>query len=101
MAALRLLLLTTDPPTPTPRCRRCSDSTPSFLPFRTAFVALPGGIGTLDETVELMVLQQLNKLGTNYEVPIILMNYQGYWNGFMQVRKKYAFTTISLLSHFR
>jgi len=57
---------------------------------KTAFIALPGGIGTLDETIEILVLQQLNKLGTNYEVPVILMNYKvkgsdkGYWDGIMK-----------------
>ena len=51
---------------------------------RTACIALPGGIGTLDETIEILVLQQLNKLGTNYLVPVILMNYDGYWDGIMQ-----------------
>lgn len=51
---------------------------------RTAFIALPGGIGTLDEMVEILVLGQLNKLGTNYPIPMILMNYDGYWNGIMQ-----------------
>ena len=50
---------------------------------RTAFIALPGGIGTLDETIEILVLGQLNKLGTNYPVPIILMNYDGFWDGVM------------------
>ena len=51
---------------------------------KTAFIALPGGIGTLDEAVEILVLQQLNKLGTNYEVPVILMNYGGYWDGIIR-----------------
>lgn len=51
---------------------------------KTAFIALPGGIGTLDETVEILVLQQLNKLGTNYMVPVILINYNGYWDGIMK-----------------
>merc|ERR1719263_1986113 len=50
---------------------------------RTAFIALPGGIGTLDEVVEILVLGQLNKLGTNFPIPVILMNYDGYWDGLM------------------
>ena len=50
---------------------------------RTAFIALPGGIGTLDEAVEILVLGQLGKLGTNYQVPVILMNYDGYYDGVM------------------
>ncbi len=41
-----------------------------------AFIALPGGIGTLDEITEIMVL---NKLGYQ-DKPCILMNVCGFYN---------------------
>lgn len=40
-----------------------------------AFVVLPGGLGTLDETFEILTWKQL-KL---HDRPIILLNHQGYW----------------------
>lgn len=44
---------------------------------RTAIITTPGGFGTRDEFYEYVVLKQLNKLGTNFEVPIILINSNG------------------------
>ena len=44
-----------------------------------AFIALPGGIGTLDEVLEVMVANQLHHLGK----PMILMNLGGYYNPFL------------------
>lgn len=40
-----------------------------------AFVILPGGLGTLDETFEMMTWKQL-KL---HDKPIILVDHKGYW----------------------
>ncbi|KAH7287597.1 hypothetical protein KP509_32G064500 [Ceratopteris richardii] len=47
---------------------------------RTAFVALPGGLGTLDEIFEIMTLKQLDRIGSNYPVPFLLMNYDGFYS---------------------
>ena len=47
---------------------------------RTAIIVLPGGFGTIDEWSEYVVLKQLQKLGTNYTVPIIMMNYEGFFD---------------------
>ena len=41
-----------------------------------AFVSLPGGVGTLEETVEILTWAQL-KLHTK---PIILVNVRNYWD---------------------
>jgi len=41
-----------------------------------AFVALPGGIGTLEEVVEMMTWAQLGR----HEKPVLLANLGGFWN---------------------
>ena len=46
-----------------------------------AFVVLPGGLGTLDETFEMITWRQL-KL---HDKPIILVNYKNYWQPFMDL----------------
>lgn len=46
---------------------------------RTAFVALPGGIGTVDEIFEIITLKQLERIGSKYPVPFLLMNYGGFY----------------------
>jgi uncharacterized protein (TIGR00730 family) len=43
-----------------------------------AFVALPGGIGTLEEVVEMMTWAQLGR----HEKPILLANIDGFWEPF-------------------
>eukprot|EP00252_Welwitschia_mirabilis_P025881 TRINITY_DN8252_c0_g2_i1.p1 TRINITY_DN8252_c0_g2~~TRINITY_DN8252_c0_g2_i1.p1 ORF type:complete len:297 (+),score=36.20 TRINITY_DN8252_c0_g2_i1:29-919(+) len=45
----------------------------------TAFIGLPGGIGTLDEIFEILTLVQLERIGSRYPVPFILMNYDGFY----------------------
>jgi len=46
-----------------------------------AFVVLPGGIGTLDETFEMITWRQLRL----HDKPIILVNYKGYWQPFIDL----------------
>lgn len=41
-----------------------------------AFVALPGGVGTLEELVEQLTWLQLDR----HKKPILLANIKGYWN---------------------
>jgi uncharacterized protein (TIGR00730 family) len=41
-----------------------------------AFVALPGGIGTLEEVVEMMTWAQLDQ----HEKPILIVNINGFWD---------------------
>jgi uncharacterized protein (TIGR00730 family) len=40
-----------------------------------AFVTLPGGLGTLDETIEIMTWKQLGL----HDKPVILVDVAGYW----------------------
>lgn len=41
-----------------------------------AFIVLPGGLGTLDETFEILTWRQLGL----HSKPVILFNLNGYWN---------------------
>ncbi len=43
-----------------------------------AMVALPGGLGTLDETFEIITWKQLQQ----HAKPVVLINVNGYWNPF-------------------
>lgn len=40
-----------------------------------AFLVLPGGVGTMDETVEILTWRQLG----NHNKPILMMDLGGYW----------------------
>jgi uncharacterized protein (TIGR00730 family) len=46
-----------------------------------AFVALPGGIGTLEELVEQLTWAQLGR----HRKPIVIANIKGFWTSFLQV----------------
>lgn len=46
-----------------------------------AFVVLPGGLGTLDELLEVMTLRQLGFI----DKPIVLVDVDGYWQPFMRL----------------
>jgi uncharacterized protein (TIGR00730 family) len=46
-----------------------------------AFVALPGGIGTLEELVEQLTWSQLGQ----HRKPIVIANVKGFWNAFLEV----------------
>lgn len=44
-----------------------------------AFLILPGGIGTLEEAVEVLSWQQLNL----HDKPIVFLSDAGYWDGLL------------------
>lgn len=44
---------------------------------------LPGGFGTLDESFEVITWKQLGR----HEKPIIINNYQGYWNALVSLKE--------------
>lgn len=45
------------------------------------FVALPGGLGTLEEILEILTWAQLGI----HEKPVGLLNVEGYWNGLLEL----------------
>ncbi|CAI0374012.1 unnamed protein product [Linum tenue] len=51
---------------------------------RTAVVALPGGIGTLDEMFEILALIQLQRIGSELPVPFIVMNYDSFYKNLLE-----------------
>lgn len=46
-----------------------------------AFVALPGGIGTWDEVIEVLALKKLARL----DAPVVLANVEGYFDPLLQM----------------
>ncbi|CAK9308692.1 unnamed protein product [Citrullus colocynthis] len=51
---------------------------------RTAFVTLPGGIGTFDEVFEILALFQLRRIGSDFPVPLLLMNYDSFYSRLLE-----------------
>ncbi|KAL0443309.1 UNVERIFIED_CONTAM: hypothetical protein Slati_2053600 [Sesamum latifolium] len=51
---------------------------------KTAVVALPGGIGTLDEAFEILALIQLERIGSLLPVPFLLMNYDSFYSKLLE-----------------
>ena len=51
-----------------------------FVKYASAYVVMPGGMGTIDELSEAFVLAQTRK---NKRFPIILYN-SAFWNGFLE-----------------
>jgi len=50
-----------------------------LVKYATAFVIMPGGLGTLDEVTEVLTLMQTHKIKP---FPVVLFNSQ-YWQGFL------------------
>ena len=61
-----------------------------------AFVTLPGGLGTLDEVLEVVTLRQLGY----HDKPILLVDTEGYWQPFLAmyetvIRQGFAAPSVS------
>ena len=72
------------------RVRSMAERKERILALCDAFIALPGGIGTIDEVSEVMVMNQLQIVdgkrildGTYKTKPMILLNIDGYYNPFL------------------
>ncbi len=50
-----------------------------LVKYATAFIIMPGGLGTLDELTEVLTLMQTHKIKP---FPVLLYG-SGYWNGFL------------------
>ena len=53
-----------------------------------AFVIFPGGIGTMDEALEVLTWKTIYK----FDKPIIFFNIDGFWDPFLQMLKAYEKT---------
>ena len=49
-----------------------------------AFIVLPGGLGTLDETMEITTWRQLDL----HKKPVIILNVHGYWDHLLAMLEK-------------
>ena len=72
------------------RVRSMAERKEYLIAHSDAFVALPGGIGTIDEVSEVMVMNQLQIVdgkrlldGSYRTKPMILFNIDGYYNPFL------------------
>ena len=62
------------------RVRSMAERKEHIISLCDAFIALPGGIGTLDEVLEVMVANQLKQI----DKPIALYNYEGFYDPFLR-----------------
>ena len=62
------------------RVRSMAERKEYLIAHSDAFVALPGGIGTLDEVLEVMVANQLKQI----DKPMYLLNLDGFFNPFLE-----------------
>lgn len=58
----------------------------TFIQRADAFIALPGGIGTLDEILEVMAANQLQRC----RKPIALLNVDGFYDPFLRLLQHYV-----------
>lgn len=84
-------IIRSQPVTELVRVRSMAERKEYLIAHSDAFVALPGGIGTLDEIAEVMVMNQLQIVdgkrvldGSYQQKPMILLNIDGYYNPFLE-----------------
>ena len=57
-----------------------------LVKYATAFIIMPGGLGTMDELTEVLTLMQTHKIKP---FPVILFN-SDYWKGFLEWLRAYT-----------
>ena len=83
-------IIRSQPVTELVRVRSMAERKEYLIAHSDAFVALPGGIGTLDEVLEVMVANQLglvrDRSGANLPQgkPMYLLNLDGFFNPFLE-----------------
>lgn len=50
-----------------------------------AFIILPGGFGTMDETFEVITWKQLH----THDKPIVLYNFEGFWDNWLKLTDQF------------
>ena len=60
-----------------------------------AFVVLPGGFGTLDETFETMTWKQVHL----HDKPMVIVNIDGYWNNMLALIRQVIETGFAHATH--
>merc|ERR1711924_180700 len=55
-----------------------------------ALIAMPGGVGTLEELLEAMSMRQLNLEGFTKRMPVALVNVNGYYDGLLTQMKRHT-----------
>ena len=73
-------IIRSQPVTELVRVRSMAERKEYIIARSDAFVALPGGIGTLDEVLEVMVANQLKQI----DKPMYLLNLDGFFNPFLE-----------------
>ena len=84
-------IILSQPVTELVRVRSMAERKERILEMCDAFIALPGGIGTIDEVSEVMVANQLQIVrgkrvldGSHRTKPMILLNMNGYYDPFLE-----------------
>lgn len=61
-----------------------------MMELSDAFVIFPGGIGTIDEALEVLTWKTIYK----FDKPIIFFNWEGFWNPFLAMLSAYEKTNL-------
>ncbi|NCN40525.1 TIGR00730 family Rossman fold protein [bacterium] len=61
---------------------KMSDRKEQLIELSEAFVVFPGGIGTLDEVLEVLCLKSLG--AKNCSKPVLFYNFMGFWRPFLE-----------------